>query len=105
MRTNATLPLPTLPTIQNKFETPLWASCRKSATEENKKRLKENMQSLTIKDLKDLSLNQVNNLFRQGAISAVLAEEYIELWNRGPHFTKAQLTDGVIRNYLTKRSR
>ena len=56
----------------------------------------------SIDDLKDLSLKSVSDLYRNGLISAELTEEYIELWNRGPHFTKAQLCDGVIRNYLTK---
>ena len=54
----------------------------------------------TIEDLKNLSLDQVSEMYRNGTISEALTEEYIELWNRGPHFTKAQLSDGVIRNYL-----
>jgi hypothetical protein len=54
----------------------------------------------TIIDLKDLTLEQVSEMYRQGQISEALTEVYIELWNRGPHMTKAQLSDGVIRNYL-----
>ena len=48
----------------------------------------------------DPTLEQVSDMYRNGMISAELAEEYIELWNRGPHLTRAQLSDGFIRNYL-----
>ena len=54
----------------------------------------------TIIDLKDLSLEQVSEMYRNGTISEALTEVYIELWNQGPHMTRAQLSDGVIRNYL-----
>ena len=56
----------------------------------------------SVDDLKTYSLNQVSELYQEGVISAALTEEYIELWNRGPHFTKAQLSDGVIRNYFVE---
>ena len=61
-------------------------------------------QKMTINDLKKLSLNAVSDLYRNGLISTELCEEYIKLWNQGPHFTKAQLSDGIIRNSLSVKS-
>ena len=47
---------------------------------------------MTIEDLKTKTLAQVSNLLGQGLITAELAQEYVDLWNKGPHFTKASLS-------------
>jgi len=54
--------------------------------------------------LERATLNQVDEMYRQGSISEEETIEYIRAWNNGPHFTQAVLTDGKIRNFDPEKS-
>jgi hypothetical protein len=56
-----------------------------------------NVKTLTIDDLKQISLGRVDELLRQGRISREIAAEYIHLWNTSAfRFTEAYLSlDGT----------
>ena len=43
------------------------------------------------------SLHDVDVMYRRGVISTETTQDFIELWNRGPHYTEAYLADGMIR--------
>ncbi len=43
----------------------------------------------TLDRLKTMPLSRVSDLYSDGQISRELAQEYADLWNAGPHFTKA----------------
>lgn len=54
---------------------------------------------LAVDNLKMKSLGDVDAMYRGGYLSEEVTLAYIEKWNEGPHFTKAVLRDGAIRNY------
>ena len=45
------------------------------------------------------SLNQVEQMYRNGTIGRADIVEYLRAWNAGPHFTQAVFADGSIRNF------
>jgi len=48
--------------------------------------------------LKDnCSLEYTEHLYQCGAITLELLEQYLELWNAGPHFHRARYADGAVR--------
>jgi hypothetical protein len=57
------------------------------------------MKTYTLEDLKTKTLNEVSELFGDGEITHELAQAYVDLWNQGPHFTKAQVCVNYIRNF------
>ena len=50
-------------------------------------------------DLTKYSLNEIEQLFRDGRITEEQATSYLRLWNAGPHFTQAVISDNAIRNF------
>lgn len=42
-------------------------------------------------------LMRVDEWYQRGLVSREIVEQYCELWNASPHFTKAVLRDGAIR--------
>lgn len=52
-----------------------------------------------------LSINQVQEMYRQGRASEAAVAEYLRAWNAGPHFTQAVFCDGAIRNFDPELSR
>jgi hypothetical protein len=55
-------------------------------------------------NLSNHTLNQVNEMYRQGSIGYKDVTEYLISWNAGPHFTQAVLSDGKIRNFDPEKS-
>ena len=48
--------------------------------------------------LKMKTLDDVDEMYRNGDLSEEVTQAYIAKWNDGPHFTMAVLTGGGIRN-------
>ena len=52
-----------------------------------------------------LSLNDVDEMYRNGRLTEEEVEDYIRRWNEKLRFTMAVLRDGRIRNVLRKGER
>jgi len=52
-----------------------------------------------------LSLNDVDEMYRNGRLTEEEVEDYIRRWNEKLRFTMAILRDGRIRNVLRKEER
>ena len=52
---------------------------------------------MQIEEIKKLTLSQVENFWREGVISELSAQEYVNLWNAGPHFCTVKIMDGGFR--------
>ena len=55
-------------------------------------------------ETKNLSINDVERLYRGGQISEDEVVKYIREWNAGPHFSQAVLSDGRIRLFDPEKS-
>lgn len=50
-----------------------------------------------MQDILRLTLEEADRRFQAGTIREVDALRFVEVWNAGPHFCKAEVRDGTIR--------
>ena len=50
-------------------------------------------------EIAKLTLDQVSKAYADGRITREQAEEFVRLWNLGPHFTQAVVGNGWIANH------
>jgi hypothetical protein len=55
-------------------------------------------------EISNLSINQVEKLYRQGLITEEKVTEYLKSWNAEPHFSQAILSGGAIRTFDPEKS-